>query len=95
MYKQVHLAIAAVGSRNGASRAEVMLTPDGQCTVTEIGSRIGAGHIGFLVLPALGVDPGAPAWTPPWVVRLSLHLALPPFNPDRHATNQTRTRTSR
>lgn len=59
MYQQVDLAIAAVGIRNGASHTEVMLTPDGQCTVIEIGARIGAGHIGFLIQHALGIDPWA------------------------------------
>jgi biotin carboxylase len=56
IYKQVDLAIAAVGIRNGASHTEVMLTPDSQCTVIEIGARIGAGQIGFLIQHALGID---------------------------------------
>ncbi|MGH3834756.1 MAG: ATP-grasp domain-containing protein [Pseudonocardiaceae bacterium] len=59
VYKQVDLAIAAVGIRNGASHTEVMLTPNGQCTVIEIGARIGAGHIGFLIQHAVGIDPWA------------------------------------
>lgn len=59
MYQQVDLAIAAVGIRNGATHTEVILTPDGQCTVIEIGARIGAGHIGFLIQHALGIDPWA------------------------------------
>ncbi|WP_418152707.1 ATP-grasp domain-containing protein [Actinoalloteichus caeruleus] len=59
VYKQVDLAIAAVGIRNGASHTEVMLTPDTQCAVIEIGARIGAGYIGFLIRHALGIDPWA------------------------------------
>lgn len=59
MYKQVNLAIAAVGIHNGASHTEVMLTPDGKCTVIEIGARVGAGQIGFLIQHALGIDPWA------------------------------------
>lgn len=56
---QVERAIAAVGIRNGASHTEVMLAPDGQCVVIEIGARLGAGQIGFLIAHALGVDPWA------------------------------------
>lgn len=59
VYKQVELAIAAVGIRNGATHTEVMLAPDGHCTVIEIGARIGAGQIGFLIQHALGIDPWA------------------------------------
>lgn len=59
MYRQVDRAIGAVGIRNGASHTEVILTPDGQCVVIEIGARIGAGHIGFLIQHALGIDPWA------------------------------------
>lgn len=59
VYRQVDLAIGAVGIRNGASHIEVMLTPDRQCAVIEIGARIGAGHIGFLIQHALGIDPWA------------------------------------
>lgn len=46
-------------TRNGASHTEVILTPDGECTVIEIGARIGAGQIGFLIQHALGIDPWA------------------------------------
>lgn len=59
VYNQVEQAIAAVGIRNGATHTEVMLAPDGQCTVIEIGARIGAGQIGFLIHHALGIDPWA------------------------------------
>lgn len=71
MYKQVDLAIAAVGIRNGASHTEVMLTPDGQCIVIEIGARIGAGHIGFLIQHALGIDP--------WAACLDIALDRPAY----------------
>ncbi|MFE2104559.1 ATP-grasp domain-containing protein [Kitasatospora sp. NPDC059463] len=57
--KEVDLAIAAVGIRNGASHTEVMLASDGRCTVIEIGARVGAGQIGFLIQHALGIDPWA------------------------------------
>lgn len=50
-------AIAAVGVRNGATRTELALGPDGRCTVLEIGARLGAGHIGVLMQHALGIDP--------------------------------------
>ncbi len=59
VHKQVGQAIAAVGIRNGASHTEVMLTPDGQCTVIEIAARLGAGQIGVLIQHALGIDPWA------------------------------------
>jgi len=59
VYKEVELAIAAVGIRNGATHTEVILAPDGRCTVIEIGARIGAGQIGFLIHHALGIDPWA------------------------------------
>jgi biotin carboxylase len=57
--KEVESAIAAVGIRNGASHTEVMVTPDDHCCVIEIGARIGAGQIGFLIRHALGIDPWA------------------------------------
>ncbi len=57
MHQEVERAITAVGIRNGASHTEVMLTPDGGCTVIEIGARLGAGQIGFLIQHALGIDP--------------------------------------
>ncbi|MGH3874749.1 MAG: hypothetical protein ACRDSR_25145 [Pseudonocardiaceae bacterium] len=66
---QVDLAIAAIVIRNGPSHTEVMLTPNGQCTVIEIGARIGAGHLGFLVQHALGIDP--------WAACLDTALGLP------------------
>ncbi|MBC6451318.1 ATP-grasp domain-containing protein [Actinokineospora xionganensis] len=59
VHGRVNSAIAAVGIRNGASHTEVMLTPDGRCTVIEVGARLGAGHIGFLIHHALGIDPWA------------------------------------
>ena len=69
VYKQVELAIAAVGIRNGAAHTEVVLAPDGQCTVIEIGARIGAGQIGFLIQHALGIDP--------WAACLDIALGRP------------------
>lgn len=57
--KEVDRAIAAVGIRNGASHTEVMLSAEGHCTVIEIGARLGAGQIGFLIQHALGIDPWA------------------------------------
>lgn len=59
VHQQVDRAIAAVGIRNGASHTEIMVTPDGRCSVIEIGARLGAGHIGFLIHHALGIDPWA------------------------------------
>ncbi len=59
VHQEVERAITAVGIRNSASHTEVMLTPDGGCTVIEIGARLGAGQIGFLIRHALGIDP----WT--------------------------------
>lgn len=76
VYQQVDLAIAAVGIRNGASHTEVMLTPDDQCIVIEIGARIGAGQIGFLIQHALGIDP--------WAACLDTALGRPvQLNPTR------------
>jgi biotin carboxylase len=59
VYREAERAIAAVGIRDSASHTEVMLTPDGRCTVIEIGARLGAGQIGFLIHHALGIDPWA------------------------------------
>ncbi|WP_241255791.1 ATP-grasp domain-containing protein [Candidatus Protofrankia californiensis] len=57
IHQEVERAIAAVGIHNGASHTEVMLTPDSGCVVIEIGARLGAGQIGFLIQHALGIDP--------------------------------------
>ncbi len=81
VYRQVHRAIAAVGIRNGASHTEVMLTPDGRCTVIEIGARLGAGHIGFLIQHALGIDP----WTACLDVAVGRPAQLTPTR-DHYAT---------
>lgn len=59
MYRQVELALAAVGIRNGLTHTEVIVTPDGRPTVIEVAARIGSGHIGFLIQHALGLDPWA------------------------------------
>ncbi|MGQ0773179.1 MAG: ATP-grasp domain-containing protein [Pseudonocardiales bacterium] len=59
VYREVDRAIAAVGIRNGASHTELIITPGGRCAVIEIGARLGAGQIGFLIAHALGVDPWA------------------------------------
>lgn len=57
--REVDAAIRAVGIRHGASHTEVIITPDGRCTVIEIAARLGAGHIGLLVQHALGIDVSA------------------------------------
>jgi biotin carboxylase len=62
LHEQTEKAIAAVGIRNGASHTELALTPDGRCTVLEIGARLGAGHIGVLIQHALGIDPWRALW---------------------------------
>jgi biotin carboxylase len=62
LYEQAEKAIAAVGIHNGASHTELILTPDGRCTVLEIGARLGAGHIGHLLQHALGIDPWQVLW---------------------------------
>ncbi len=81
VHHQVERAIAAAGIRNGASHTEMMLTPDGHCTVIEIGARIGAGHIGALIQHALGIDP----WTALWDIALGQPADLTATRHD-HAT---------
>ncbi|MFE2265691.1 ATP-grasp domain-containing protein [Streptomyces griseosporeus] len=56
VHREVDAAIHAVGIRHGASHTEVVITPNGQCTVIEIAARLGAGHIGLLLQHALGID---------------------------------------
>ncbi|WP_172388011.1 ATP-grasp domain-containing protein [Streptomyces sp. MNP-20] len=56
VYREADAAIRAVGIRHGPSHTEVMVGPDGQCTVIEIAARLAAGHIGFLIQHALGID---------------------------------------
>ncbi|WP_372350811.1 ATP-grasp domain-containing protein [Streptomyces sp. KL116D] len=56
LHRQVGAAIRAVGIRHGASHTEVVIAPDGRCTVLEIAARLGAGHIGILLQHALGID---------------------------------------
>ncbi|MGW2651739.1 ATP-grasp domain-containing protein [Streptomyces sp. NPDC001393] len=56
VYREVDTAIRAVGIRHGASHTEVVIDPDGRCTVIEIPARLGAGHIGLLLQHALGID---------------------------------------
>ncbi|HZM80504.1 MAG TPA: ATP-grasp domain-containing protein [Candidatus Limnocylindrales bacterium] len=74
-------AIAAVGITNGASHTEVMLSNDGRCKIIEVAARIGAGHIGFLIHHALGIDP----WTACLDIALGRPAKLTP-PADRHAT---------
>ncbi|NMI55849.1 MULTISPECIES: ATP-grasp domain-containing protein [unclassified Streptomyces] len=62
LLEQAGRAIAAVGVRNGATHTELVLSPDGRCTVLEIGARLGAGHIGVLMQHALGIDPWRTVW---------------------------------
>ncbi|GAA2183445.1 ATP-grasp domain-containing protein [Micromonospora lupini] len=69
VHQQVERAIDAVGIRNGASHTEVILGSDGRCSVIEIGARVGAGQIGFLIHHALGVDP--------WSALLDVALGRP------------------
>ncbi|MFE9874385.1 ATP-grasp domain-containing protein [Micromonospora sp. NPDC005686] len=69
VHQQVERAIDAVGIRNGASHTEVILGSDGRCAVIEIGARVGAGQIGFLIHHALGVDP--------WSALLDVALGRP------------------
>lgn len=48
---QAHLGVAALEIREGASHAEVMITPDGEVFVTEIGARMGGDFIGSDLVP--------------------------------------------
>ncbi|MGP4052804.1 ATP-grasp domain-containing protein [Streptomyces sp. 2A115] len=74
LLEQADRAIAAVGIRNGATHTELVLSPDGQCTVLEIGARLGAGHIGVLLQHALGIDP----WRTLWDIALGRPTAIRP-----------------
>ncbi|PLW72027.1 carboxylase [Streptomyces sp. DJ] len=74
VHRQVERAIAAAGIQNGASHTEVIVSPDGRCTVIEIAARLGAGHIGFLLQHALGIDP----WTALWDTALGRPADLTP-----------------
>jgi biotin carboxylase len=56
IFEQTQRAITAVGIRNGAAHTEVIVRPDTGCAVIEIGARLGAGRIGFLIRHALGID---------------------------------------
>jgi biotin carboxylase len=77
LYRAVEKAIAAVGICNSASHTEVVVDPYGHCTVIEIGARLGAGQIGFLIQHALGVDP--------WAALLDTALGRPArLTPTRH-----------
>ncbi|MFE1986754.1 ATP-grasp domain-containing protein [Streptomyces mirabilis] len=78
---QADRAIAAVGVRNGATHTELVLSPDGRCTVLEIGARLGAGHIGVLIQHALGIDP----WRTLWDIALGHPATITPA-PDGYAT---------
>jgi len=81
VHQEVERAITAVGIRNGASHTEVMLTPAGRCVVIEIGARLGAGQIGFLIQHALGIDP----WTALLDAALGRQADLAPTRQE-HAT---------
>ncbi|MGW2826403.1 ATP-grasp domain-containing protein [Streptomyces sp. NPDC001443] len=74
LLEQADRAIAAVGVRNGATHTELVLGPDGRCTVLEIGARLGAGHIGVLIQHALGIDP----WRALWDIALGHPATLTP-----------------
>ncbi|TVZ90516.1 ATP-grasp domain-containing protein [Streptomyces sp. BK340] len=74
LLEQAERAIAAVGVRNGATHTELVLGPDGRCTVLEIGARLGAGHIGVLIQHALGIDP----WRSLWDIALGHPATLTP-----------------
>ncbi len=55
--KQVKLGIKALGIEYGASHPELMITPDGQVYLTEIGARMGGDFIGSdLVYLSTGYD---------------------------------------
>ncbi|GLY30444.1 ATP-grasp domain-containing protein [Kineosporia sp. NBRC 101731] len=54
--REAERAIRAVGIRNGAAHTELILGPDGTCTVIEIGARLAAGQIGLLLRHALAID---------------------------------------
>lgn len=56
VHREVDAAIRAVGIRHSALHTEVVIAPDGRCTVIEIAARLGAGHIGVLLQHALGID---------------------------------------
>ncbi|MCX5097802.1 ATP-grasp domain-containing protein [Streptomyces sp. NBC_00365] len=79
--EQAGRAIAAVGVRNGATHTELVLSPDGRCTVLEIGARLGAGHIGVLIQHALGIDP----WRTVWDIALGRRVTITPA-PGGYAT---------
>ncbi|MFD8765054.1 ATP-grasp domain-containing protein [Streptomyces mirabilis] len=74
LLEQAVRAIAAVGIHNGATHTELVLGPDGRCTVLEIGARLGAGHIGVLMQHALGIDP----WRTLWDIALGRPATLTP-----------------
>ncbi|MCX4853705.1 ATP-grasp domain-containing protein [Streptomyces canus] len=74
---QASRAITAVGVRNGAAHTELVLSPDGRCTVLEIGARLGAGHIGVLLQHALGLDP----WRTLWDIALGSPTTIAPTTP--------------
>lgn len=63
LHREVAAAIRAVGIRHGASHTEVVIDPDGRCTVIEIAARLGAGHISVLLQHALGSTSSRPCST--------------------------------
>ena len=74
LLEEASRAIAAVGIRNSATHTELVLGPDGRCTVLEIGARLGAGHIGVLIRHALDIDP----WRTLWDIARGHPVALAP-----------------
>ncbi|MGW7425840.1 ATP-grasp domain-containing protein [Streptomyces sp. NPDC054813] len=82
LLEQAGRAIAAVGVRNGATHTELLLRPDGRCTVLEIGARLGAGHIGVLIQHALGIDP----WRTLWDIALGRPVTITPAPGGGYAT---------
>ncbi|MEX3104962.1 ATP-grasp domain-containing protein [Streptomyces sp. V2] len=87
VHQEVERAITAVGIRNGASHTEVIVGGDGQCSVIEIGARLGAGHIGVLLRHALGIAP--------WTALLDTALGRPAhLTPARRAYASVRFLTS-
>lgn len=74
VYREAEAAIRAAGIRHGASHTELIVSGDGRCAVLEIGARLAAGQIGFLIQHALGID----VWAALLDVALGRPAALTP-----------------
>jgi Biotin carboxylase len=61
-------------SATAPTHIELVLSPDGRCTVLEIGARLGAGHIGVPIQHALGINP----WRALWDIALGELASLTP-----------------